>query len=158
MISEDILIGKTISEIEVDGYGLKIVTTDGFVLRYEASDGGYSSWDVDTLSGLEAKKHSMLEGCNNNTLLMAETRRYREIIKNMFQGKCLMSNNADFIRSLSDDNLAHFLSNICVDTIYDYGVIASWQKREEFDYIYGNMTTFLKMDFNETLKGVNENE
>ena len=40
------LVGKTIKSIEVDGFGVCIHTTDGIVLDYSASDGGYSSWDI----------------------------------------------------------------------------------------------------------------
>ena len=41
-----ILIGKTIKEVEVNGYGITLVTTDGIRLVYNASDGGYSSWVI----------------------------------------------------------------------------------------------------------------
>ena len=40
------LIGKTIQEIEINGYGITLVTTDGIRLEYGASDGGYSSWNI----------------------------------------------------------------------------------------------------------------
>lgn len=40
------LIGKTIKEIEVDGGGIYIEFTDGAVLSYSSSDGGYSTWGV----------------------------------------------------------------------------------------------------------------
>ena len=40
------LIGKIVKDIEVDGFGLEIVFTDGTKLVYAPSDGGYSSWDV----------------------------------------------------------------------------------------------------------------
>lgn len=40
------LFGKTISEIEVDGYGITLVTEDGCLLEYNASDGGYSSYEI----------------------------------------------------------------------------------------------------------------
>lgn len=40
------LIGKTIKSIDVDGFGVDIVFTDGTVFVYSPSDGGYSSWDI----------------------------------------------------------------------------------------------------------------
>ena len=40
------LIGKTIKSIDVDGFGVDIVFTDGTEFVYGASDGGYSSWDI----------------------------------------------------------------------------------------------------------------
>ena len=40
------LIGKTIQEIEITGYGITLITTDGIRLEYGASDGGYSSWEI----------------------------------------------------------------------------------------------------------------
>lgn len=40
------LIGKTIQEIEVNGYEVIIITTDGIRLEYGASDGGYSNWGI----------------------------------------------------------------------------------------------------------------
>ncbi len=40
------LIGKTILSTDIDGFGVKIVCTDGTTLDYCASDGGYSSWDI----------------------------------------------------------------------------------------------------------------
>lgn len=40
------LIGKTIQEIEITGFGITLVTTDGIRLEYGASDGGYSCWDI----------------------------------------------------------------------------------------------------------------
>lgn len=44
--SAEILIGKTIKEIEVSGYGIYLKTTDGIVLDYSSSDGGYSCWGI----------------------------------------------------------------------------------------------------------------
>lgn len=47
MINEtEKLIGKTISKIEIDGYGVYIKFTDDTELEYSASDGGYSSWGI----------------------------------------------------------------------------------------------------------------
>lgn len=45
-MSYEILIGKTIQEVQITGYGITIVTTDGIRLVYDASDGGYSSWVI----------------------------------------------------------------------------------------------------------------
>lgn len=46
MFTKKDLINKTISEVEIDGFGIRITTTDGLILDYEASDGGYSLWDI----------------------------------------------------------------------------------------------------------------
>lgn len=40
------LIGKTIKEAEVDGFGIRIVFTNGAVFEYSASDGGYSQYEL----------------------------------------------------------------------------------------------------------------
>ncbi len=40
------LIGKTIASIEIDGFGLKILFTDGTTFIYDSSDGGYSTWTI----------------------------------------------------------------------------------------------------------------
>lgn len=40
------LIGKVIAKIRVDGFGINIITQDGWTLDYNASDGGYSCWDI----------------------------------------------------------------------------------------------------------------
>ena len=45
MIEKD-LIGKTIEKIDIDGYGIEIRFTDGTEFVYNASDAGYSSWDI----------------------------------------------------------------------------------------------------------------
>ncbi len=44
--NENGFVGKTIKEIYVDGYHVTIRTADGFILNYDASDGGYSTWEV----------------------------------------------------------------------------------------------------------------
>lgn len=41
-----LLVGKTIRKAEVTGYGVKLVMSDGTVLDYDSSDGGYSAWIV----------------------------------------------------------------------------------------------------------------
>ena len=46
MLDASILVGKTIARIEVDGFDVDIVFTDGTVFKYESSDGGYSCWDI----------------------------------------------------------------------------------------------------------------
>lgn len=46
MLDESILIGKTIAKIDVDGFDVNIVFTDGTVFEYESSDGGYSMWNI----------------------------------------------------------------------------------------------------------------
>ena len=45
-MDENMLIGKKIREIEVNGFEIRLVTEDGIVLDYNASDGGYSSWEI----------------------------------------------------------------------------------------------------------------
>lgn len=52
-MTEQDLIGKTVEEVNVDGYSVEIVFTDGITFLYSASDGGYSSWDVYTPDELE---------------------------------------------------------------------------------------------------------
>lgn len=46
MLDTSILVGKTIARIDVDGFDVDIVFTDGTVFEYESSDGGYSCWDI----------------------------------------------------------------------------------------------------------------
>lgn len=41
-----LLVEKTIRRAEVTGYGVKLVMSDGTVLDYDSSDGGYSTWTV----------------------------------------------------------------------------------------------------------------
>ncbi len=43
------LIGKTISSAEIDGFGLNLKFTDGTELDYNATDGGYSTFDITEL-------------------------------------------------------------------------------------------------------------
>ena len=45
-MNEKDLIGKTIEKIDIDGYGVEIRFTDGTEFVYNASDGGYSGWDI----------------------------------------------------------------------------------------------------------------
>ena len=40
------LIGKTIEKIDIDGYGVEMQFTDGTEFVYNASDAGYSCWDI----------------------------------------------------------------------------------------------------------------
>ena len=44
--TDKLLVGKTIRKAEVTGFGVKFVMSDGTVLDYDSSDGGYSAWDV----------------------------------------------------------------------------------------------------------------
>lgn len=48
MGDERILIGKTIKEIYVDGFEVDITFTDGYHFTYGASDGGYSSYSIES--------------------------------------------------------------------------------------------------------------
>ena len=45
-MNENDLICKTIEKIDINGYGVEIRFTDGTELVYNASDGGYSCWDI----------------------------------------------------------------------------------------------------------------
>ncbi len=46
MLDTKTLVGKTIARIDVDGFDVDIVFTDGTVFEYESSDGGYSCWNI----------------------------------------------------------------------------------------------------------------
>ena len=46
-MSEKELIGKTICDADVDGYGMVLTFDDGSVFNYCASEGGYSSYGWD---------------------------------------------------------------------------------------------------------------
>lgn len=46
-MTESDFVGKTIKEISVDGFGIEITTEDDLHFCYAASDGGYSSWDIE---------------------------------------------------------------------------------------------------------------
>ena len=41
-----LFIDKKIKDIYVDGYGIELVLEDNIKLEYNATDGGYSSWEV----------------------------------------------------------------------------------------------------------------
>lgn len=56
--SAEILIGKTIKEIKVSGYGIYLKTTDGIVLDYDSSDGGYSCWEIGNAYEEEEKERN----------------------------------------------------------------------------------------------------
>ena len=45
-MDEKDLISKTIENIDIDGYGVEIRFTDGTEFVYNASDAGYSTWDI----------------------------------------------------------------------------------------------------------------
>ena len=45
-MTEKDLIGKIIKSVEINGYGIEMRFTDGTVFVYDASDGGYSCWDI----------------------------------------------------------------------------------------------------------------
>lgn len=52
-MTEKDLIGKIVEKIDIDGYGVDMIFTDGTILSYNSSDGGYSSWDVYAADELE---------------------------------------------------------------------------------------------------------
>lgn len=39
------IVGKTIKAVELDGFGVELRFTDGSRFVYDASDGGYSTYD-----------------------------------------------------------------------------------------------------------------
>ena len=45
-MDEKDLINKTIEKIDIDGYGIEIRFSDGTEFVYNASDAGYSTWDI----------------------------------------------------------------------------------------------------------------
>ena len=44
-MEKDLFIGKRIKDIDINGFGIFIVLEDGTELCYDASDGGYSTYD-----------------------------------------------------------------------------------------------------------------
>lgn len=40
------LIGKTIKDVSLDGFGIDIVFSDGTQFNFNASDGGYSNYEL----------------------------------------------------------------------------------------------------------------
>lgn len=68
MVVEE-LKGKVIKEADVNGFGLDIEFEDGTFLTYDASDGGYSSWDLlscDTCKYKDAQ-FSVCGGCEKHS-------------------------------------------------------------------------------------------
>lgn len=49
----DDLIGRVIIAAEVDGFGIKLKLDDGSAFEYDASDGGYSTWELITKDNCE---------------------------------------------------------------------------------------------------------
>lgn len=45
--TEKIMNGAKIVKTEIDGYGMKLVLDNGYVLDYDASDGGHSYWSIE---------------------------------------------------------------------------------------------------------------
>jgi hypothetical protein len=45
------LIGKTIKDVQIDGYCFVLKFTDNSRIEYYASDGGYSSWSIQEAKG-----------------------------------------------------------------------------------------------------------
>ena len=43
------LIGKKIIKIEANGYYVEIITEDGILFEYDATDGGFSRYDITKL-------------------------------------------------------------------------------------------------------------
>jgi len=40
------LIGKKIINADVNGYGIRLELDNGSIFEYDATDGGYSSWEI----------------------------------------------------------------------------------------------------------------
>lgn len=40
------MIGKTIKNVDLDGFGMTIDFTDGTQFNFDASDGGYSEYEI----------------------------------------------------------------------------------------------------------------
>lgn len=45
------LIGKTIKDVEINGYCFNLTFTDNSKINYDASDGGYSCWGMKEAKG-----------------------------------------------------------------------------------------------------------
>ena len=54
-MAEKDLIGKTVKQADISGYGVEIVFTDGTMFSYYPSDGGYSTWDIYAFDELNRK-------------------------------------------------------------------------------------------------------
>ena len=50
-MEKDLFIGKRIKDIDINGFGIFIVLGDGTELYYDASDGGYSYWEIKNEKG-----------------------------------------------------------------------------------------------------------
>ena len=46
MSDDEKLVGKTIVFAEIGGYGVKLKFSDGSILDYSSSSGGYSCWEI----------------------------------------------------------------------------------------------------------------
>lgn len=44
--AEEALVTRTILKAEVDGFGVRLVLDNGTTFDYDASDGGYSLWEI----------------------------------------------------------------------------------------------------------------
>lgn len=53
------LIGKTVIEVNIDGYEVHIKFSDGTEFDYYASDAGYSSWEIINSKTEEENKDEM---------------------------------------------------------------------------------------------------
>lgn len=40
------IIGKKVVDLDINGFGIRLLLDDGTVLDYESSDGGYSCWEI----------------------------------------------------------------------------------------------------------------
>lgn len=56
------LVGKKIKDIKVDGFGIFLLLEDGTEFIYDASDGGYSTWEIkDSTKSAELTSISEME-------------------------------------------------------------------------------------------------
>lgn len=44
--AEEALVARTILKAEVDGFAVRLVLDNGTTFEYDASDGGYSLWEI----------------------------------------------------------------------------------------------------------------
>ena len=56
MFCRDELVGKTITKAEVDGYGVRLYFDDNMIFDFDASDGGYSCWELYSGAKMEVQE------------------------------------------------------------------------------------------------------
>ena len=61
---EAMMEGRRITEARIDGFGIKLVLDNEFVFEYDASDGGYSDWEIRRLKNDEKEEIDQLPTVN----------------------------------------------------------------------------------------------